>query len=92
MLNKNYQNHNYLLNNLNNVKVYIYFYFIGHIFIQILLKENLPTAVLNTLKHDNDPFVRSKALECLEKMVSILDIWESVLKESNLIVIIVYTI
>lgn len=41
---------------------------------------------MNTLKHDNDPFVRSKALECLEKMASVLDIWETSLKESDLIV------
>lgn len=41
---------------------------------------------MNTLKHDNDPFVRSKALECLEKMVSVLDIWETSLRESDLIV------
>jgi len=50
----------------------------------------LSIAVLNTLKHDNDPFVRSKALECLEEMVSVLDIWETSLKESNLIVSVHY--
>jgi len=43
-------------------------------------------AVLNTLKHDNDPFVRAKALECLEKMVSVSYIWETSLKETDLIV------
>lgn len=43
-------------------------------------------AVINTLKHDNDPFVRSKALECLEEMVSVSDIWEVSLKDSDLIV------
>lgn len=43
-------------------------------------------AVLNTVKHDNDPFVRAKALECLEKMVSTVHLWEKSLKESDLIV------
>lgn len=57
----------------------------------MILEKNLPTAVLNTLEYDNDPFVRCKALECLESMVSVLNIWESSLKESNLIVIL-YTI
>jgi len=56
------------------------------------LEKKLPIAVINTLKHDNDPFVRSKALECLEEMVSVLDIWETSLKESDLIVSIHYKI
>jgi len=50
------------------------------------LEKKLSTIVLNTFKYDNDPFVRAKAIECLEKMVSVLDIWESSLKESDLIV------
>lgn len=50
------------------------------------MEKHLSIAVLNTLKHDNDPFVRSKALECLEEMVSVLDIWETSLKKSDLIV------
>ncbi|XP_015374038.1 PREDICTED: uncharacterized protein LOC107168980 [Diuraphis noxia] len=57
----------------------------GNFFIKIILEKHLSIAVMNTLKHDNDPFVRSKALECLEKMVSVLDIWETSLKESDLI-------
>jgi len=50
------------------------------------LEKKLATAILNTLKHDNDPFVKAKALECLEKMLSVQDIWDSSLKESDLIV------
>lgn len=57
----------------------------GHFFIKLILEKGLSIAVINTLKHDNDPFVRSKALECLEEMVSVLDIWETSLKESDLI-------
>lgn len=53
-----------------------------------MLETKLPQSVLNTFKHDNDTFVRAKALECLEKMVSVLDIWEASLKDSDLIVII----
>ncbi|XP_060871065.1 uncharacterized protein LOC132945364 [Metopolophium dirhodum] len=60
-------------------------YSCGNFFIKLILEKHLPIAVLNTLKHDNDPFVRSKALECLEEMVSVLDIWETSLKESDLI-------
>lgn len=54
-----------------------------------MLEKKLPIAVLNSFKHDNDVFVRAKALECLEQMVSVLDIWEASLKDSDLIVIIV---
>lgn len=50
------------------------------------MEKNISIAVINTLKHDNDPFVRSKALECLEEMVSVSDIWEISLKDSDLIV------
>ncbi|KAL5244226.1 hypothetical protein ACI65C_011636 [Semiaphis heraclei] len=57
----------------------------GNFFVKIILEKHLSIAVMNTLKHDNDPFVRSKALECLEKMASVLDIWETSLKESDLI-------
>lgn len=51
----------------------------------------MPIAVLNTLKHDKDPFVKAKALECLENMVTIIDIWEASLKESDLMVRFTYT-
>ncbi|XP_025191469.1 uncharacterized protein LOC112591762 [Melanaphis sacchari] len=57
----------------------------GNFFIKLILEKNMPIAVINTLKHDNDPFVRSKALECLEEMVSVSDIWETSLKDSDLI-------
>ncbi|VVC25046.1 Hypothetical protein CINCED_3A021537 [Cinara cedri] len=57
----------------------------GNFFINLMIEKNLPIDVLNTLKHDNDPFVRAMAVECLEKMVSISDIWETSLKESDLI-------
>lgn len=50
------------------------------------MEKNLTIAVLNTLKHDKDPFVRAKALECLEKMVSVSSIWETSLKGSDLMV------
>lgn len=53
---------------------------------KLILRKKLPISVLNALKHDNDPFVRSKALECLEKMVSVFDIWEGSLKETDLMV------
>lgn len=53
--------------------------------IKLILEKNISIAVINTLKHDNDPFVRSKALECLEEMVSVSDIWEISLKDSDLI-------
>lgn len=62
------------------------FFNIGHFIIELLLEKKLPMAVLNTLKYDKDPFVKSKALECLDNMVSILDIWEKSLKDSDLMV------
>ncbi|CAH1715507.1 unnamed protein product [Aphis gossypii] len=57
----------------------------GNFLIKLVLEKNMSIAVINTLKHDNDPFVRSKALECLEEMVSVSDIWEISLKDSDLI-------
>lgn len=65
---------------------YFYIVILGHIYINIILEKQIPTSVLKTFKHDNDPFVRSKALECLENMVGIKDIWETFLKDSDLIV------
>ncbi|CAH1715509.1 unnamed protein product [Aphis gossypii] len=59
----------------------------GNFLIKLVLEKNMSIAVINTLKHDNDPFVRSKALECLEEMVSVSDIWEISLKDSDLILI-----
>lgn len=65
---------------------FIFSFDTGYFLIKLLLEKRLPIAVLNTLKHDNDPFVRAKALECLEKMVSVKDIWDASLKESDLMV------
>ncbi|XP_060838951.1 uncharacterized protein LOC132920516 [Rhopalosiphum padi] len=57
----------------------------GNCFIKLILEKNMSISVINTLKHDNDPFVRSKALECLEEMVSVSEIWEMSLKDSDLL-------
>lgn len=60
--------------------------YIEFILTKLIARKKLSISVLNALKHDNDPYVRSKALECLEKMVSVFDIWEGSLKESDLMV------
>lgn len=60
--------------------------YVGNFFIRLVLKKKLPISVLNTLKYDNDPFVKEKALKCLEQMVSVSDIWETSLRESDLMV------
>jgi hypothetical protein len=61
-------------------------FYSGNCFIKLILEKNMSISVINTLKHDNDPFVRSKALECLEEMVSVSEIWEMSLKDSDLLV------
>lgn len=85
-----------LLLHYNNLFVILYivshliFFFIENNNINIILDEELPIKVFKVFKTEDDPSLRIIVLKCLEKMVSVPEIWNRSLSKSDLIVSTIY--
>ncbi|XP_050538472.1 uncharacterized protein LOC126903935 [Daktulosphaira vitifoliae] len=53
--------------------------------VSFILENQLPVAVYNTAKHDNDSFVKAKAIECLSNMVAISEVGTMLLNKTDLL-------